>query len=214
MTDKRILKILINSRNMVMAEALDRVDRDIKELQISHKDGMHLRLIAEETLGMLKAMAGEYTALVWIEQDGNEASVNISAKAEKMNRDAKKEILSVSSSGRNASSRGFMGKIGDFIEKTLSERDEERELLDDYDDYDSGIIDFTSAEGEQEEMVRAWSLDRYRQSLKEEKQAGVNKEEVRDILEKSIVASLAKDVIVGVKKENVEMKIIMELTGN
>ena len=36
---------------------------------------------------------------------------------------------------------------------------------------------------------------------------------VRDILEKSIVASLAKDVIVGVKKENVEMKIIMELTG-
>ena len=207
MTDN---KILISSKNMVITEALDRVDRDIRELEIAHKDGMHLRLIAEETLGMLKAMAGDYSALVWIEQDGREASVNITAKADKMDREAKKEILSVSSSGKNASSKSFMSKIGDFIEKTLTDREEAIGL---FDNYDSGIIDFSPADGEQGDMMRAWSLDHYRRSLREEGPADAVKEEVRDILEKSIVASLAKDVIVGVKKENVEMKIIMELTG-
>ena len=203
-------KILISSKNMVITEALDRVDRDIRDLEITRKDGMHLRLIAEEALGMLKALAGGYSALVWIEQDGNEASVNITAKADKMDREAKREILSVSSSGKNASSKGFMDKIGDFIEKTLNDREDAVSYAD---DYDSGIIDFSDEDGEQGDMMRAWSLDHYRQSLKEDKQMNVNKEEVRDILEKSIVASLAKDVIVGVKKENVEMKIIMELTG-
>lgn len=207
MTDN---KILISSKNMVITEALDRVDRDIRELEIAHKDGMHLRLIAEETLGMLKAMAGDYSALVWIEQDGREASVNITAKADKMDREAKKEILSVSSSGKNASSKSFMSKIGDFIEKNLTDREEAIGL---FDNYDSGIIDFSPADGEQGDMMRAWSLDHYRRSLRDEGPSDAVKEEVRDILEKSIVASLAKDVIVGVKKENVEMKIIMELTG-
>ena len=52
-----------------------------------------------------------------------------------------------------------------------------------------------------------WSMDGYKDSLEQ----NVDSQKYWDELEKSIVASVAKDVIVGVEKNQIEIAIIMEI---
>ena len=60
----------------------------------------------------------------------------------------------------------------------------------------------------------SWTLDQYRRSLQQEMQQNDKAAQAWDELEKSIVASIAKNVIVGVRKDHVELLIDTELTGN
>ena len=53
-----------------------------------------------------------------------------------------------------------------------------------------------------------WSLNNYREGLEQADDSDAPVKEAWDELEKSIVASIAKDVVVGVKKDRVEMTII------
>ena len=120
--------------------------------------------------------------------------------------DAKKGLLSVSSSGKNVSTKGFMGKIGDIIENGLLNFENIMEIEQ---QYGGGYMGYSNMGNMSADSVLAWSLSQYRNSLKNEID-GENEEEW-DELEKSIVASLAKDVIVGVKKTQVDMPVIMEI---
>ena len=52
-----------------------------------------------------------------------------------------------------------------------------------------------------------WSLSNYKSALDDAKDESDDAREEWDELEKSIVASIAKDVVVGVKKNTVEMRI-------
>ncbi len=203
-------KLLVTSKEIVIRDALAKVDEEIRKQGYARRDAMHLRLLAEETLGMLKAMAGNYTALIWTERNADEASINISAMTEGINYDTKRELLAVSTSGKNASSKGFMGRIGEFIENSILNREE---ALDVEREYGAGFLSYDSDEEKPSDLMVAWSLAEYRKSLRETGAEAGNGEEARDILEKSIVASLAKDVVVGVKKDKVDMTISMELTG-
>ena len=46
------------------------VVNDFAEKQrLSKRDGMHVRLLTEEMLGMVRAITGEFKALFWIEGD-------------------------------------------------------------------------------------------------------------------------------------------------
>jgi hypothetical protein len=56
-----------------------------------------------------------------------------------------------------------------------------------------------------------WSLYEYRGALKESIDGSETAQEAWDELEKSIVASVAKDVLVGVKGNRLDMTIVCEL---
>ena len=58
-------KMLITAEGIVLHNALEKIDRDIKTMRLKKKDAGHLRLLAEETLGMLKMMTGNFVALMW-----------------------------------------------------------------------------------------------------------------------------------------------------
>lgn len=189
-------KMLVSSKDIVLSEALAKIDRSIRKLGVGDKDAMHLRLLAEETLGMLKLMTDDFAALMWIDKTDRTASVHLTAKTHGMEIDDKKELLSVSSTGRNASAKGIMGRIGDVFENSVLNMAGEQELRRGFYDSDG--------------YTTTWSLERYRAALEE---VGESKGYDIDLFEKSIVASLAKDVVVGVKKDTVEMTILMELCG-
>ncbi len=189
-------KMLVSSKDIVLSEALGKIDRSIKRLELGDRDAMHLRLLAEETLGMLKLMTDDFAALMWLDKNGSEASVHLTAKTQGMEIEDKKELLSVSSTGKNASAKGIMGKIGDVFENSVMNL--------------SGLSEHEFGYYESDDYTTTWSLERYKDALEE---AGESKGFDIDLFEKSIVASLAKDVVVGVKKDNVEMTILMELTG-
>lgn len=202
-------KMLINSKNIALYDTLAKVDDYLDDFNFRPKDKLHIRLLIEETLGMLKAMTGEYTALLWGEQSDQECRIRLTAKTE-MDIDKKKEILSVSKSGSNAFSKGFMGKIADIMENALLNFDNVMALQQ---QYGGGYVDYASLGVNPSELAFSWSLDQYRIALNDGRADDEAKGEAWDELEKSIVASIAKDVIVGVKKEHVELAIVYELAG-
>ncbi|MBQ1881515.1 MAG: hypothetical protein II156_07800 [Lachnospiraceae bacterium] len=208
-------KMVITSKGMELYDELAKIDRDIKTLNLERRDSLHLRLLAEETLGMLKLMAGDFTSLLWIEKDDKEARIHLVAKTEDMDIDTKKELIAVSTSGKNAKAKGLMGKIGEVFENSLLHYENIVELER---EYGVGTIDPAAAGSMSTDYMTAWTLEQYRMSMRQEDVDrdfawSEEESEPNDIFEKSIVGSLAKNVIVGVKKEDVEMTIIMDLKG-
>lgn len=191
-------KMLVTAEGIVLHNALSKVDRDIKAMNLAKKDAGHLRLLAEETLGMIKMMTGNFVALMWLDRNKNEAMLHLKAKAEAMDSDKKKDLISIATSGKNEKAKGFMGRIGDIFDSVMMDAMDDTGLEDAYSQLDR-------ADSEGGDYDAKWTLDSYRDS-----DGGA---EARDILEKSIVANIAKDVVVGVKRDTIEMTITMELKG-
>ena len=154
-------------------------------------------------------MTGDYKAMMWFERDVKEASVNLTARTGSMNIDMKEGLLSVSSSGKNASRKGFMSKIGDIIENGILNFENVMKLEQ---QYGMGYVGYGAVSEMSADFAMSWSLAQYRNTLSTAKNDDSEAEEAWDELEKSVVASLAKDVTVGVKKDTVEMKALMNLS--
>ncbi len=203
-------KILITNKSFELHDALDKIDDYLEDMELGPKDTLHLRLLMEETLGMLSSMAGEYRALLWIERDGDACNVKLTAKTD-MDIDKKKEILSVSKTGENTLAKGFMGKISDIIENGMLSYENVMKLQQ---QYGGGYVDYAALGGNPADRdFFSWSLEQYRGALDEAVGNNDAAGHARDELEKSIVAKIADDVIVGVKKDEVELTICSKLIG-
>ena len=60
-------------------------------------------------------------------------------------------------------------------------------------------------------MRAAWSLSRYKTSVTEDRDTKKEAEEAWDELEKSIIANIADDVIVGIKDNYVTLTVVKKL---
>ena len=205
-------ELFINHSEEKTELALKLVDSFIRRQGLTGKKAIHLRLLAEETLGMVRAMAGDFRALFWLEAEDGEYRVRLMAETN-MDADKKNELLSVSTSGKNALARGFMGKIGELFESASLYFQEMKKLQS---EYEVGFLEYGSIPGDisghmppftKEQFT--WSMQKYRKSLSDASDTGHPFEEAWDELEKSIVASIARDVVVGVKKDRVDMTIIL-----
>ncbi len=202
-------KMLITNKNFKLYDALAKIDSYLEDFELGSKDTLHMRLLMEETLGMLGAMTGDYHALLWMEKEENTCKIKLVAKTE-MDVDKKKELLSVSKTGQNALAKGFMGKIGEIIENGILNYENVMKLQQ---VYGGGYVDYAALGGNPSDSMFVWSLDQYRDALDDGRHDNDTYGYAWDELEKSIVASLAKDVIVGVKMDQVELTIVSDLLG-
>ena len=191
-----------------------RADELIEELEVSPKDAVHLKLLFEETVGMLKAMTTDFRAEMWFEKYKNVCCLKLTAKT-LMNVDKKQDLLSVSSDRGNEAVKGFMSKISDVVENGLLNYSEVMKLQQ---QYGTGYVSFGSMgiygimEGSSDPGVM-WSLSDYRESLGTDQENDPSAKEAWDELEKSIVASLAKDVLVGVKGDRIDITMVYGLNS-
>ncbi len=203
-------QVVIGNRDQMTADALKMADHFIEEeTPLTGKKAMHMRLLVEETLGMVRAMAGVYRAVFWIEEENGTYRICLTMKTD-MNAEKKAELLSVSKSGKNAAVKGFMGKIGEIIENGLLNYDHVMELQQ---EYGGGAVNYAymgigGQTGGMMETSLYWTLQDYRTALYDAEEENGGAAEAMDELEKSIVASLADDVIVGVKKDKVDITIV------
>ena len=205
-------KINIISDDDNYEDALRVVDDFIKDQCLDKKKGLHLRLLSEEAMGMVRSMTRDFDALFWIERGEGESEYKIRLQIDTIMDKSKKEaLLSVSRDG-NKYAKGFMGKIGDIIENGLLSFDESIRLqqryggnVTSYDFMGLGIMGEVPTVGG---MPMVWSLQNYRDSLEDASEGDGEVKDAFDELEKSIVASLAKDVIVGVKSDRADLTIV------
>ena len=173
---------------------------------LDRRDAMRLDLLAEETLGMMKGVVDEFHGVLWFEGDAAQCEIHLQATA-KLDADQKRELISVSSTGRNAAAKGFMGKLGEMIAGAVYR-------------YGQAVEDASKVYGPQygaldvaglstpivTDMMPVWTLQQYRVELAGDRGIG-EADAAWDELERSIVARLADDIVVGVKGDSIEMII-------
>ena len=202
MIQSRQLHIFSNGEDT--EEILAEAEKFAKEMNLSAKDTLRIRLLTEETMSMLRTMTGETEYTVGF--TGNEKECVLTLETDtSMDVLKKDELLSVSSTGKNISTKGVMGKIRDVFEAafTMPAGTEWSSYCPpammmgypgEVDVYSARVMDSVY-----------WSLNSYKTNVEME---GEPRMEMRDELEKSIVSNIADDVQVGVRGRHVVMNII------
>ncbi|MBQ4341715.1 MAG: hypothetical protein II756_04310, partial [Clostridia bacterium] len=103
-------------------EALSQAELVARYKGLPNKSALHLRLLAEEMLGMMNALTGEREADFWIDDEDGVFTLHLQAEAE-MNAKLRKNLLAVSTSGVNAAAKGVTGKVRDLFERMLEPGD-------------------------------------------------------------------------------------------
>ena len=187
-------ELYVNNTEENAAAALAKIDEFIAHQDIDRKKMIHLRLLAEESVGMVKAMTQDFMALLSMEEENGEYHVRLTFKTD-MNREKKSELLSVATSGKNAAAKGFMGKIGDIIENGLLNYDNVMKLQQEYGGGYSDYIGMGMCVPGEIQMAGdplVWSLSKYRSALGDGAEVSGETQGAWDELEKSIVACLAR----------------------
>ena len=165
---------------------------------LSHKQSLQLRLLCEEIDGMLPNIINDFEGELWIDFEDGVCKVNVSIQIPEFNTDKKGELIGIAKNKKNSAAVGIVGKIRNAIENFfLDEKRMEALAL------SSGSFVLDSGYYEGVEYSYLWRLDEYRNNVKKEDQA-----EAWDELEKSVIASVADDVIVGVKGKCAEIVIV------
>ena len=158
--------------------------------ELNHKEALQLRLLCEELVNMLPSIISDFNGEFWIENQENDYKLCVKVSVENMDFDTRERLIKVSKNNKNAAVVGITGKI-------------------------RAVFDYM-AMGPQESMIspagrygfstnidfpQIWSLQQYKSSVQNDEG------EEWDEFEKSIIAKIADDVIVGVQGKSVNMII-------
>ena len=198
-------KFMVNSDAQRMAAARYATENFAWQAGLDRKDTLRLDLLVEETLGMIKAMLDEFYGQVWFVGNGKTCEIHFEATAD-MNSNKKEELLSMSSSGKNASAKGFMAKLGDVISGAMHSAGR---TIDTYGEETIryGVVYSPGMMTPSADMTPIWTLQDYKNDLDKARGEDAEVDEMLDELEKSIVARLADDIVVGVKGDRVDLII-------
>ncbi len=188
--------ITITSKGGNMERALLEAEKTAVYKGLSQKNKLHLRLLTEEMLGMMRSIAGEVEGKFWIEDEDSVFQLHLKVNTG-LNEKKREKLISASTSGKNEASKGLMGKLRSFFEPS----DDIPLFLDSVAmDSPDGISD------------TVWSMYSYRELLDryvEEQRTGAV--EAWDELEKSVVSHVADDVKVSIRGRDVEMVIYKKM---
>ena len=198
-------KFMVNSDAGRMAAARYATENFAWQASLGKRDMLRLDLLVEETLGMAKAMLEDFYGKLWFVLNGKTCEIHFEATAN-IDSGKKRELISVSSTGRNAATRGFMGRIGEMISNAL------HGFGDTIDAYGQetiryGIVHTPGSVAPAVDMVPIWTLQTYKSDLEQAREQDSEAEAALDDLERSIVASLADDIVVGVKGDRVDLVV-------
>ena len=165
---------------------------------LSHKQSLWLRLLCEEIDGMLPNIIDDFDGELWIDFEDGICNVNISIQIPEFNTSKKEELIGISKNKKNSAAVGIVGKIRDAIENFFLD-----EMSMDVLSLSPVTIEQGRGFGNAVDYGYAWRLQEYRSSVKKEEQRAA-----WDELEKSVIASVADDVIVGVKGRRANITIV------
>ena len=192
--------IVVSSKGSQMETALNQVDKVAAYKGLSPKDALHLRLLAEEMMAMMRSITGETQGKFWIEDEDGTYELHLQA-ATRMTSTKREKLLSTATSGKNESARTFMGKLRDFFERGADEdiAAHTSPLL------MPGMYEHSSTPT----LDWEWSMTQYERALSSAvDRKDENALKAWDELEKSVVAHVADDVKVSIRNQVVEMTII------
>ena len=194
--------INVSSRGNRMEIALQQADFVAEYKGLSRKNALHLRLLTEEMMGIIRSITGETEGEFWIEDNDDVFQLHLRVNTT-MDSEKRERLLSTSTSGKNESARGFMGRLRNFfdVEADADVAASAGPLFSAmYSDSSTGsALDYE------------WSLLRYQEQLNSRGENDPIAREAWDELEKSVVAHVADDVKISIRGRTVEMTIVKKM---
>ena len=177
-----------------MYEILKEVEKCAEYTGMEKKEYLQLRLLAEELVSMLPGLLEYYEGEFWISNRGKRYALNVSVQVPFSTQEVREHLMDLSKSGKNALAVGVTGKIRCAVEALIAD------VLAVDNEMAQYTYGFYGTMPVSAYYTQAWSLSNYTEYLQQN-------EEKSDELEKSIIAKLSDDVIVGLKGKHVEIVI-------
>ena len=190
----RVIRVYSNGEGM--DEALRQTELAALSYDLSQKNALHLRLLGEEMMGMLKGLTGEVDAEFYIEEENNNYVLHLRTDTE-MYAEKRQRLVEATTEKRDAAAVGITGKLRSLFASMLEPKNAETPSVS---SLSSLGVFAPSSSGSGAPM---WTLSEYRDQVQEAEDAA----EAWDELEKSVVAKLADDISIGIRGKCVEMTI-------
>ena len=179
-----------------LAAILNESERVAEYNGLTHKQTLQLRLLCEEIDGMLPHIIDDFDGELWIEFENGVCKVKVNLCFAEFTATKKQELINIAKNKKNASAVGIVGKIRNVIENLFLT--EQATIV--YDSDNSCYM--TKGYYNQIDFSCIWSLNNYKTTCEKADEDGW------DELEKSIIANLADDVIVGVKGKKANIVVV------
>ena len=166
--------------------------------ELDPKQTMHLRLLCEELDGMLPEVVGDFDGSLWFEFEDGVCRLNVSIELAELTFQSKEQLIDLAKNKKNAAASGVIGKIRSVIENFCLDEEIGEGLTLSADTFNMVANYYHGVD-----HSCCWSLAQYRSSVKQEE-----KTEEWDELEKSVIASVADDIIIGVKGRHADIMIV------
>ena len=188
--------IVVSSKGRGMDAALALADNTASQMGLSPREALHMRLLVEEMMNMVRSIIGDLEGKFWIDTEDRAYRLYLQM-ASLLDTEQRRQLISASTSGKNEAHRGIMGKIRAFFEPMP---------IEDTPAYLSGTI---VGSGANEDLT--WSMEAYRERLLNRKDTSDEAQDEWDELEKSVVSHIADNVTVSIRNYNVELMIYKKL---
>lgn len=157
----------------------------------------------------MKSVVGNVSGHYWVDQEDQLFAIHLETDVASMDREMRRQLLSVSSSGQNAAATGLIGKIRDMISVMMLPREGgKNETAAPMPDSGSGGAGSTAGTQTGNTGSYVWSMQKHKEEILQDSDAG--EENDWDELEKSIVSSIADDVSISIDGTTVQITIIKQ----
>ena len=185
-------RISVDQHNFSLNAVLCEVEKVAAYNGLEGKQALHLRLLAEELMGMVPELLEYCGGNFWIECDDSEVDLCVELSALTMSTELRDNLIDISKSKKNSAAKGIMGKIRAVVDYMV--------YPDETQMYDAFFVKYGLESAVL--MDDTWSLANYKNNVGEN-----HNEEAWDELEKSIVSKIADDVTVGVQGKKVKIVV-------
>ena len=125
--------IKIDNGGMGFEKALDETRKVAVYRELKGKDSLHLELMTEEMLSLVRSVTGEMQASFWIEAEGAQYGLHLTTKTV-MDKEKRSQLISSASSQKNEAAKTFLGYLRNAFEEAMvaeADHDIPEEALDD-----------------------------------------------------------------------------------
>ena len=200
--------VVVDTRGNGMQDAIERTAKLGTTCGLERKDTLRLRLLSEELFGMMRSIVGSVSGHYWVEHDDTKSFAIHLQTDVSMDRELRRQLLSLSSSGQNEAAVGFVGRIRDLVDVMMLPKDAgERAMM----ELPPGIQkrNDKAGNGGIQENAYVWSMNQYKADMTKDSDTSLS-EELQDDLEKSIVASISDDIRISIEGTRVEIIIFKQ----
>ena len=183
----------IKKGELNLSPLLEETEKVAKYNELSDKNALVLRLLAEELVSMLPAIVSKFDGEFWVANEGLYYELCVKIFVEHMDLITRERLIQVSKENRNSAVVGVSGRIRAMFEYMSMAGD-------------AGMVSSAGRYGLSSniDFSQIWSMRNCQESTKAE--AGEDTEQW-DEFERSILVKIADDVVVGVKHKNVNIII-------